>query len=183
VPGINYKRPETFAQRRLLIRKTGVGLKAAIDESGAYTTQVVFHVQSKADAPSFLLEYLQGVLCSRVLLAYHLRRSGDSEWRSHPYVTPETLQDLPIPWVGPEGGKTWRQAEAIAEAAVKRASCSDTADADELDVHVDRLVAGLYGLNVEECRWVLEVLDQTQPLQAFVTMRLSDRERLRPIAV
>lgn len=183
VSGINYKTPDSFTDQRLLIRKTGVGLKAAIDESGAYTTQVVFHVQRRPDAPPFILEYLQGVLCSRVLLAYHLRRSGDSEWRSHPYVTPKTLRDLPIPPLGGESSKSWRQAEAIAIAARERGAATDEAGLAELDVHVDRLVAGLYGLSRADCRWVLEVLDQTQALQAFTTLRLSDRERLRPVLV
>lgn len=183
VSGINYKTPDAYSNERLLIRKTGVGLKAAIDESGAYTTQVVFHVQRKPDAPAFMLDYLQGVLCSRVLLAYHLRRSGDSEWRSHPYVTPKTLRDLPIPWPGREGGKSWRQAEAIAFAARERGSLTADVAVDELDVHVDQLVAGLYGLSRADCKWVLDVLDQTQALQAFTTLRLSDRERLRPVVV
>jgi adenine-specific DNA-methyltransferase len=181
IRGINYKAPNAYANQRLLIRKTGVGLKAALDESGAYTTQVVFHVQRRSDAPTFMLEYLQGFLCSRVLLAYHLRRSGDSEWRSHPYVTPKTLRDLPIPWPGREGSKSWRQAEAIAAAARERAAATDETMVDELDIHVDRLVAGLYGLSRADCGWVLDVLDQTQALQAFTKLRLSDRERLRPV--
>jgi adenine-specific DNA-methyltransferase len=181
VSGINYKEPSVYATQKLLIRKTGVGLKAAIDESGAYTTQVVFHVQRRPDAPPFMLEYLQGVLCSRVLLAYHLRRSGDSEWRSHPYVTPKTLRDLPIPWPGNEGSKSWRQAEAIAVAARERAAASDGTVVHDLDVHVDRLVAGLYGLSRADCEWVLDVLDQTQDLQAFTQLRLPDRQQLRPV--
>ncbi len=37
VPGINYKSVEIFQDRKIVVRKTGVGIKAAIDETGALT--------------------------------------------------------------------------------------------------------------------------------------------------
>jgi hypothetical protein len=180
VPGIDYKTPEVFERRKLLVRKTGVGLKAAIDETGAYTLQVVFMIAPRLDAPPFVLEYLQGVLCSRIMLAYHLRRGGDSEWRSHPYVTPRVLKALPIPELVP-GQWIWRQAQAIAEAVARRKPGAPPDDPS--DVAIERHVAGLYGLSAAQCGWVLEVLNQAQALEPIASLRLLSSEELEPIRV
>jgi adenine-specific DNA-methyltransferase len=180
VSGIQYKTPELFQARKLLVRKTGVGIKAAVDESGAYTNQVVFIFTLRRDAqpPEFLLDYMEGVLCSRVLLAYHLRRSGETEWRSHPYVTPKVLRQLPIPDLTP-GTSRWNQARAIAEAvAVRRRD--ERNHASIADLHIERLVAGLYGLSSTDCAWALSVLDQAQQLEAIHTLRLAGDARLTP---
>lgn len=183
VGGIKYKPTNDCNEKRLLIRKTGMGLKAAIDETGTYTNQVVFHVSAMPDAPDFLLEYMLGVLCSRVMLAYHLRRSGDCEWRSHPYVTPTTLRALPLPWVGADGGPRWKQAQAIAEAARRRAAAHDQQSIAETDLEVENLVAGLFGLSARDCRWVLDVLDKAQSVQAFSSLRIADRSTFLPVKV
>jgi hypothetical protein len=182
VAGINYKSQEVFEKRKILIRKTGVGIKAAIDESGALTNQVVFHyrLDPKWKAPSFLLDYFLGVLCSRVLLAYHLKRFGENEWRSHPYVTQRIISELPIPDVR-EGTWQWRQARAIAEAAARRRKRSSRYILD--DLMVDRLVAGLYGLSERDCGWVLKVLDSAQALEPIRSLRVNDPHSLRPIKV
>lgn len=180
ITGINYKTPETFQQRKLLIRKTGIGIKAAIDESGAYTNQVVFHyfVPSHVWAPPFLLDYLQGVLSSRVLLAYYLKRIGENEWRSHPYVTQKTISTLPIPEIS-EGTWQWRQAQAIAEEVTRRRSRDSHSSAE--DIMIDCLVAGLYGLDQRQCHWVVDVLDQAESLEPIRTVRLPNKNSLQPL--
>ena len=76
IPGINYKRAIGGAEDRLLVRKTGIGLKGAIYQGDAYTTQTVFHFRATDESPSFLLPYVLGVLCSRVMLAVHLKRTA-----------------------------------------------------------------------------------------------------------
>jgi hypothetical protein len=179
VAGINYKTPETFEGRKLLVRKTGVGIKAAIDDSGAFTNQVVFHYRPKSSTPAFFLDYALGVLCSRVMLAYHLKHTGENEWRSHPYVTQKTIAELPVPVVS-DGSWQWRQARAIADAASTRRH--EKQDDPSADLYIDRLVAGLYGLNKQGCAWVSDVLNKAQSLEAITTMR-ADAAELRPVKV
>lgn len=180
VPGINYKTPSTFEGTKLLVRKTGVGIKAAIDDSGALTNQVVFHYrQQPSKSPSFFLDYVLGVLCSRVMLAYHLKRTGDNEWRSHPYVTQKTIAELPVPVIS-EGQWQWNQAKAIADAVAKRRSGHSNGTVD--DLHIDSLVAGMYGLNKQGCSWVLGVLNEAQSLRAITTMRANATE-LKPVRI
>lgn len=169
MPGVQYKDESVYRSAKLLVRKTGLGLNASLDVSGSYTNQVVYHYTARPGAPAFVLSYLEGVMCSRVLLAVHLSRTGETEWRSHPYVTPKVLATLPIP--SPVSGTAaWATAVAIAQAsdAVRSASVGDRAVAE---VSIDRLVAELFGLNADGMRWVDSVLARTQNLQAFSHLR------------
>lgn len=176
VPGIRYKPLEIFAHPKLLVRKTGLGVKAALDETGAATNQVVFHFIARSAAPPGLLDYLEGVLCSRALLAWHLKRRGETEWRSHPYITQHVLRRFPVPV--PRSEREAAQAAAIASAVRKRRRTSRH-DSEE-DLEVERLVAGLFGLSAEDMEWVLGVLDAAQGLEPIRTLRLPSAMMVTP---
>jgi adenine-specific DNA-methyltransferase len=113
------------------------------------------------------------------LLAYHLKQTGENEWRSHPYVTQKTIAELPIPSIS-EGQTNWRQAKAIAGAVRQRRR--DKCTSKDGDLHIDSLVAGLYGLNQRGCAWVLNVLEEAQSLRAITTMR-AEPGQLCPVRV
>lgn len=176
LPGINYKHESIYAQPKLLIRKTGLGLNASVDESGSHTTQVVYHYLLKSDCPKFLLYYALGVLSSRVMLTFFLKRYGELEWRSHPYVTTKTISKLPLP-LPLRGHWSWRQCKAIASRSRKlqKAGGQDFA----LDLEIERLVAGLFGLNEEAFQWYLEFLHTIDKL-AFVNRVIVDPREVGP---
>jgi len=180
VKGINYKSPDSFAPRKLLVRKTGLGIKAAIDETGAYTNQVVFHYLRKPSTPGFAMNYVLGVLNSRVLLAYHLKSLGETEWRSHPYVTQKIIASLPIPKVV-EGTWQWCQALAIADAVRDQTLRKDPSGG--VDLQIERLCAGLFGLTLRDCEWVLGVLDRVEGMEPLRTLRLADVACMSPLVV
>ena len=178
VKGIDYKAEPSAGSPRLLVRKTGIGLNAAIDVSGAYTNQVVFEY-SLAPGNTFpfsYLHYVLGVLCSRTMFAYHLKRSGEMEWRSHPYVTQKTLAALPIP-LPKRGSRMSRQAAAIAGAVAEHLRTREN------DIAIEALVAGLYGLDRSDMRWVLDVLDEAADLDAMRRLRLPSATTLEPLRV
>lgn len=166
--GVSYKDPALYRCPKLLVRKTGLGLNASVDRSGSHTNQVVFHYVPRDDAPDWAMHYVEGVLCSKVMLALHLARSGETEWRSHPYVTPKVLATLPVPV--PSGAEAISQAKAIAAeaAALHESPASDRVAREQ---RVDELVAGLYGLDADGCAWVEHALAQTQTLDAFAHVR------------
>ncbi len=58
VPGIRYKMDNIGHTKKLLVRKTGIGIKAAIDETGAATNQVVFHFLARNACEYDLVEYI-----------------------------------------------------------------------------------------------------------------------------
>lgn len=162
VPGINYKDQTLYGQERLLVRKTGIGLNATVTTKLAASNQVVFHYVPRSKDLSFLLYYLLGVLSSRTMFAYHLRKSGENEWRSHPYVTPKSLATLPIPTpeVGTQG---WRQATEISNRVKKHLHCHGCNK--QLDLEIEGLVAGLYGLDNSDLSWVENVISSSQNLE------------------
>lgn len=179
VAGIRYKERSIFDRPKLLVRKTGVGLHAAFDDSGALTTQTVFHFLPTAPAPAFALHYVLGVLNSRIMLAYHLKRHGDVEWRSHPYVTPTMLAALPVP-LPVAGTQRWRQAVAIA-AAVRDLLTAPEEEKRSHDLRIERLVAALFDFDDAECRRVDEILGQAQQMQAIAALRLLPEDELYPL--
>ncbi|WP_187431960.1 hypothetical protein ROLI_048430 (plasmid) [Roseobacter fucihabitans] len=162
VPGINYKSREIYSQERLLVRKTGIGLKATVTKKVAASNQVVFHYVPLSEDLNFFLYYVLGVLSSRVMFAYHLRKSGENEWRSHPYVTPKTLKELPIP--SPKRGtQSWRQAVEIASRVKKHVR--NGGKSKKLDLEIEGLVAGLYNLDHSDLDWVKQVICEAQNLE------------------
>lgn len=176
--GINYKRPHVAGLPRILVRKTGIGINAALDSSDAFTNQVVFEytLRSECSFDFSYLHYALGVLCSRVLLAVHLKRGGELEWRSHPYVTQKTLAALPIP-LPREDSRLWHQAAAIAAAVEAHLT------GHHCDHQIEGLVGGLYGLTSKDMRWVAEVLFGAADLDAIRNLRLPVDRHIDPITV
>ena len=162
VPGINYKNQNLYQQERLLVRKTGVGLKATVTKKVAASNQVVFHYIPRSKELGFILYYILGVLSSRTMFAYHLRKSGENEWRSHPYVTPKSLAALPIP-VPDIGTQAWNQAVEIASRVKKHLQYQGRNR--KLDLEIEGLVAGLYGFGQADLLWVKDVIDDSQSLE------------------
>lgn len=162
VPGINYKDQDLYAQERLLVRKTGIGLNATVTNRVAASNQVVFHYVPRSKNLSFFLYYVLGVLSSRTMFAYHLRKSGENEWRSHPYVTPKSLAALPIPT--PEfGTRSWRQAVEISNRVRKH--LQHKGQTKKIDLEIEGLVAGLYGFDHSDLGWVKNVICEAQNLE------------------
>ena len=163
--GIQYKDMELLRKPKLLVRKTGVGLRCAVDRSGSLTTQTVYHFIVKDGVSPLVLDYLAGVLNSRVMLAFHLRWSGDSEWRSHPYVTQAVIKSLPVPSPFEETGAMSVQAQFVASLAQRREL------GEMVDEDIDEAVADLYRLTESERCWVGDVIDSAQALQGIVELR------------
>lgn len=180
VPGINYKDQRSYKNRRLLVRKTGIGIKASIIGGGALTNQVVFHYFDNPDVrpPYFFLSYVLGVLCSRVMFAYHLRKGGENEWRSHPYLTQKVIARFPIP-LPRESDFSWKQSRAIAHAVDELLATDGTNQ--QLDVKVECLVAGLFQLRKSDMIWVGNVINSAQKLEPMRSLSTIDLTTVSPV--
>src|SRR5205823_3849518 len=81
--GINYKIPSLYAGEKLLVRKTGRGIYATIDRTGAFTTQTVFIFKLNPNRTEHYkqlrLAYILGVLNSRMMLYRYYKKIGDIE--------------------------------------------------------------------------------------------------------
>ena len=156
VEGIDYK-DELLADRppRLLVRKTGLGIHAAVEWEPGATTQTIYHFSPIDSAPNFAVPYAAGMLSSRVLTAWHMSRSGDVEWRSHPYLTLSSIQSLPLPHVK-AGTERYEIAQKIAQNVTqsKRPSFA----ASPADLETEYLVAEILGHGPALVDWALETL-------------------------
>jgi len=94
--GITYKAKNTYQSPKILIRKTGVGLTAALDYSSAYTTQVVYIFRNKQKSNPGL-EFFIALINSRAYYFFLSKSFGELEWKSHPYLTQSQILDLPLP--------------------------------------------------------------------------------------
>ncbi len=176
IKGIQYKDAENFKQRKLLIRKTGIGIKSSIDTSGAHTNQVVFHYIAKKEkhVPNFMTEYVQGILSSRVLMAYYLQKYGDNEWRSHPYITQKVISQLPIPDIK-KSKKSFDLAQKIAQHVEEMNDCT-LEKRTNLDIEIEKLVVRLFSLSAKDCKWVIKTLKDSQQLEPIRCLMLEDHK-------
>lgn len=150
---INLK-SEIESGKRLLVRKTGIGIKAAVAEN-VVTTQTVYHFKAKPEAPSYALHYAAGFLTSRVIIAIHLAKTGETEWRSHPYVTQKTIRDLQLPI--PKSGS--RQ-EIIAKKISKLSELLHANQDSDAEKQLDLLVCKLLGVGPELANWSINFLSR-----------------------
>jgi type I restriction-modification system DNA methylase subunit len=179
--GINYKSPEFYEGKRLLLRQTGVGIYATIDSSGTLTNQSVFtwRLRNNLKKPltRYRLEYVLGVLNSRLMLYRYYMRSGDTEWRSFPRWTQELVQDLPIRAIDFGDRRQAKLHDEIADrvAAVIAAGKPPT---NHEDYEIEKRVMQVYGITRSMCRRVFEVLHQVQKLRVVREMNIAEPDML-----
>lgn len=158
--GINYKNPNAYTGTKLLIRKTGVGVMAAIDYNGCATNQVVYIFKLK-DKPylDIPIEFYLGLLNSRLMYYYLIKTYGESEWRSHPYLTQNQILNFPIPKasvVNEVIGKT------IGEIVIKQNPLIGITN--EADAEIEFLVAKMFGIDKEDYKVIYENIYRAQEL-------------------
>jgi Zn finger protein HypA/HybF involved in hydrogenase expression len=96
--GINYKNLNIYNGNKILVRKTGVGITASMDYENAITNQVVYILKLKPEFEKRLsLEFVLSVLNSRAMTYFLIKKYGENEWKSHPYLTQTMLINLPFP--------------------------------------------------------------------------------------
>ena len=173
LPGIRYADVQVLRSPKLLVRKTGIGIRAAVDLSGAMTIQTVYHFVPREESHVPVLFYLAGVLNSRVMLAFHLRWSGENEWRSHPYVTTRTIKSLPVPTPFQDNYTLTDRALEIATLARRRSRQEMVED------QIEMLVEDLYGLTGMERQWVNDVIDSAQRLRGIAEMQVLSNKQVK----
>jgi len=165
--GITYKDSSLYDGPKILVRKTGIGIYATIDNTGAYCPQVVFIFKLREKIPekyqNLKMEYILGVLNSRVILYYYYKKFGEVEWKSFPYVTPKTLRQLPLPNIDFSSPEEKDMHDRIAE------KVSDilhkTEDFGKLDFEIEELVMNVYGITPEMKVHIWRELKKVQKLR------------------
>ncbi len=160
--GINYKEENLYAGAKILVRKTGVGITASIDYENALTNQVVYILKLREELKERLTpEFVLGVLNSRAITYYLLKKHGEIEWKSHPYLTQKTLISLPMP-VLRKTKKFKKSVEKITTLVYK--ITKENKMAHEYDAQIEREVAELFQLNKKDYRMIYDQLENAEQL-------------------
>jgi len=149
--GINYKNLELYSSPKLMVRKTGVGIYATIDYNNSYVPQVVYFFKLKEKLPENLkqlkLEYILGLINSRLMLFYYYKKFGELEWKSFPYVTQKTIMQLPIKKIDFNDEKQKRLHDGISKAVNELINKSEDGNVDEkIDYEIEDMVMQLYDI-------------------------------------
>jgi tRNA1(Val) A37 N6-methylase TrmN6 len=161
--GISYKPKEQYDSPKVLIRKTGLGIKATIDYNNDYTTQTVYILTYNNTNNKNPLEYYLALLNSRAVFYFYLKKYGENEWKSHPYLTKEILFTLPIKEY--EESDIDKKIVTLCKSLMKKYSRSK-------DKKMERLVMEKYGLTAEEIGTVLKAINQMPDLSAINNMKM-----------
>lgn len=165
IEGINYKNTSMYEPPKILIRKTGLGLYAAIDYSGGMTTQTVYIFKYKDRENTVPLEYYLALINSRVVYYYYLKIYGENEWKSHPYVTKKIIFSLPIRCF--EGSKLDEEIVDLASQLVQEYNY-------KMDLRLEKLIMKKYGLSDKERKIVWDEMNSLPNLSAINDMKLRD---------
>lgn len=165
VDGIDYKTSDTYSGNKILIRKTGMGIKAVLDENNNYTLQTVYILKPLVSFQSSLdeLYYYVALINSRIVYYYYLKVYGENEWKSHPYLTKEIIFTLPISKF--EGSELDRQISYYSKLLHK--------DYDyDTDIKLEDLIAQKYKLNDGDRLSIKRELNKLPNLSAINEMKV-----------
>jgi len=169
--GINYKDASIYAGPKIVVRKTGVGLLASIDYSGRFTNQVVyiFKIKPSHDKP-LPIELFLAILNSRAMYYYLVKTHGETEWRSHPYLTQGQILNLPLPDLEGVNQKPY-----IADRIVRTLKPFLARQMElpiRVDAEIEYLVAKLYGLSEEDYTRIYQTLQDVQDLLPIKPLKI-----------
>lgn len=161
IPGINYKNMTLYQPPKILVRKTGLGIYAAVDYSGGMTSQTVYILKQKTKI-NIPLEYYLAMLNSRVVYYYYLKVYGENEWKSHPYLTKQIIFSLPISKY--DGGMLDQEIITIARSLM-------VAYDYQLDIQLENKIFQKYQLSKEEIELIAEEINKLPDLSAINNMK------------
>ncbi|MFC1830046.1 Eco57I restriction-modification methylase domain-containing protein [Thermodesulfobacteriota bacterium] len=174
--GIKYKDSSLYQGPKLLVRKTGVGILSMIDINNSMTNQVVYIFKLKQNMPYNLpLEFFLALLNSRAIYYYLVKRFGETEWRSHPYLTQTQILDLPIPDTSILMDKVNQinEIKKVVSLYIKK----DKEISPRHDAKIERTISDLFGMVKEDYLSIYKTIDEVQnllPIMALKKVSCSD---------
>lgn len=164
--GINYKDLKIYNGDKILVRKTGVGITASIDYENAVTNQVVYILKLKPAVEKTLsLEFVLAVLNSRAMTYYLIKKFGENEWKSHPYLTQTMLVNLPFPKIDFNSGNVKDLISRVTKIVRGEVSQSKEKNITKAnDLFIERVVAHFFKLNQTDYKAIFDTLSSSEQL-------------------
>ena len=175
--GINYKSQALYSGPKIVVRKTGVGLSAAIDYKNLLTNQVVYMFKLRAQENNVIpIEFFLALMNSRAIYYYLVKSHGETEWRSHPYLTQKQILDLPLPKGNVTTGQRLSAILNIRD-SVKPYLRRGMELPQKIDALVERRLAYLYGLRRKHYEIIYSTINEVEellPIKALKKIKISD---------
>jgi hypothetical protein len=169
--GIEYKKRGVYKGKKMLVRKTGVGISASIDYSDSYTTQVVYIFKLKENAPADItLEFILALINSRAYYFYLTKIFGENEWKSYPYVTQNQILSLPFPRMNKKQRQTARKISELVETNL----CKNCKIPDKVDAEIEYLISTIFKLNKNDYETIFKTINESQNLQPIKILKNID---------
>jgi adenine-specific DNA-methyltransferase len=164
--GINYKDLKIYNGDKILVRKTGVGITASLDYDNAVTNQVVYILKLKPTVEKMIsLEFVLAVLNSRAMTYYLIKKFGENEWKSHPYLTQSMLVNLPFPKIdfsSPNAKTLITRVTKIVRSEVSKSKEKNITKSS--DLFIERVIANFFQLNQTDYKAIFDTLSSSQQL-------------------
>lgn len=164
--GINYKDLSIYNGDKILVRKTGVGITASLDYENSVTNQVVYILKLKpAFEKKLSLEFVLAVLNSRAMTYYLIKKFGENEWKSHPYLTQTMLVNLPFPKIDFDSAVTKKMINSVTKIIRNEVTHSVEKNISKAnDLFIERVVAHIFKLNQTDYKAIFETLSSSEQL-------------------
>jgi len=135
-----------------------------IDTSDFLTNQVVYIFRRRENIQSeFPLELFLAILNSRAIYFYLVKRYGETEWRSHPYLTQTQILNLPVP--NPEQLTSEQNTNIdIIRRKVSSLINGNEGFSNSLDAEIERLVSSLFNLDKQDYSVIYNTINSVQNL-------------------
>jgi type I restriction-modification system DNA methylase subunit len=169
-PDIDYKSPDLYKGEKIIIRKTGTGIRATLDIHDYYVIQVIYIFKPKNS--NMDSRYLLGLINSKLLSFYYFAKFGEKNKKVFPHLRQGPVLQLPVHTIKFDNSTEKAKYEKLIELVdvildlnkqlipVKNAPFNER---DELlkeiqktDKEIDNLVYDLYGLTEEERKIIEE---------------------------
>jgi len=167
---VDYKSPELYKGEKIIVRKTGTGLRATLDNQNFYVIQVIYIFKPKTEGIN--LRFLLGLFNSKFMSFYYFTKFGEKEKKVFPHLRQGPILQFPIRRIDLDNPKDKKMhddlvalVDRMLELNKRLAPIRDTYgyERDELlseikrtDAEIDQKVYQLYGLTEEEIQ-IIEV--------------------------
>ena len=174
--GINYKSKEIYESPKILIRKTGVGITAALDYTNSYTNQVVYILRSNGKS-NLDLEFFIALINSRAYYFYLIKAFGELEWKSHPYLTQTQVLSLPLPDLKSE--KNIKIAKEIA--LLLRPELKNGKLSRSIDLKIELMVGKIFWLKKKDYQIIFDAINDLDELLPVRELKTFDQKEFLKI--
>lgn len=164
-PKVDYKNKAIYQGNKILIRKTGIGIRAYLDREDFYVIQVIYIFRKRKNFEKINEAYFLGILNSKLMSFYYFNKYGEKYRKVFPHLTQGKVLSLPIHSLNLSDKNEKEKHDLIVEQVNKMLELNKSlattlrnsnkwaqikSDIEEVDKRIDEEVYKLYGLTPEE---------------------------------